>query len=237
MNALIKIVIGLITITFVSCAVPARIKNNLTFCYDGKTREIDSILNINGYFQMLRIWERDERFTTKGKWIHKIDTLYTNILFYEDGTFVNGFHNYGENINDYLEEVFFDSEKGKKNPFYKWYNWGIYNIYGDTIKVQYLNNPGLTNTWTAREEWYLIKKRNTIELIASKRLDIATASKATKYSNIAFRGASDGLKASFISLKRIPPPNAWTKRKKWFWCDKNDWIVYKQNLKDSKKKN
>ena len=221
-------------IILISCNVPNRIKKNLTLCYDNKTIIEDSTLNLCGYYQMAYVWERDERYTTKGNWVQKLDTLYTNILFYNDGTIIYGFDDVDmdrDNIKAYFEEMKHSKKQTNISPINARY-YGIFEIYGDTIKAQFLNNPGLTNTWMAWEKWFLIKDESTIELIAAKRLDIQASSKLRGNHKLIFFESCKRLRASFIPLPYIPSQNPWTKRKAVFWCNKQEYRAYMDSLVD-----
>ncbi len=227
MSIVLKTVTVFIILEFMSCVVPNRIKRNINLCYEKKATTINSVFNVNGYYQMTRTWERDERYSKKGEWVHKIDTLYTNILFYNDGTVVYEFNDDDMERDDakiYLEELA-NRQKIKNGLSINARFFGLYDVISDTIKIQILNNPGLTNTWIALEKWFLIKDRNTIELIATRRLDKQINNNTC--SSVTFFEIDDRFSAHFIPLQTIPSANSWTKRKAWLWCDKKEYNNYK----------
>ena len=220
-------------ILFLSCGAPRMIKKNF-ICYNEKDTGIDSLLNTNGYYTISGI-NRDKihRRPIQSILFVSGDTIRTNILFFKDGIFLFGFHNYDQKISDYIEDVINRRSSGRNHPFYIWGFWGKYTIDGDTIKAQYINHPGMTNTWMGYESWFKVIDRNTIKLIASRKLFYDKFHKDKSEMDLVFLNDKDCLNANFIPLSAVPPSDTWLKKRKWFWCDKNDMKIYKRKLKDN----
>jgi hypothetical protein len=140
------LIIMLLTSCFQVPYVPNRYKKNFTYCFQDKNTGIDSLININGYFE---IGQTPGGTFGYGSHIFRIDTFHTVFMFYRDGIFLYNFSDiYNMGIPKYFEQVVENSEKRKKDLFYKSYDWGCYKISGDTIKTQYINHPSvLSPTW------------------------------------------------------------------------------------------
>jgi len=222
----------LILIFLISCGAPRHIRNNFE-CYDGQNGSIDSLININGYYLMTGSYDnRTKKRPIKAMLHIKGDSINTNMMFLKDGIFVYGFHNYNQEIREYIEDIINKTSMGKTHPFFQWYSWGNYSINTDTIKAQYINHPGIfANTWMGYEAWFKVIDRNTIKLIASRKLYYDRLHQDKSEMDLVFLNDEDCLIANFIPLDTIPPPNTWLKKRKWFWCDKKDMKVYKRNLK------
>lgn len=213
-----KNIIALIVIaTLTSCGVPHYIKQNFTYCYDGQNTGIDTLINIDGYYKITCLQERDERYTTKGQWVHKIDTLCTNLMFYKDGIFVNEFNDPDRNRKD-IQLYFKKLVKNKKNKKLNARFYGIYKIYRDTIKTQYINYTGLTNTWMAYETWYKVINKGTIKIIAGRQLFYDRENPDKSVMNLKMTNKEDSYAAVFIPVEVRPGSDCWLKNKKWFWC-------------------
>src|SRR5437868_8434636 len=89
------------------------------------------------------------------------------MLFYEDGTFIRNVWLPPKNANyeDYFSSVI---SKGREDIFYKSYDWGVYTMRGDTIIAQYLMHAANFTPWYTGEDWYLIKGRDSLQLILFK---------------------------------------------------------------------
>lgn len=215
--------------------VPEKNRQNLIYCYQDKNTGIDSLININGYFQM---GETPGGVYGFGKSVWKVDTNYTNYMFFKDGTFLCQFgdYHYPGNIPKYFQEVVENTKQGKSDEFYKGFQWGGYIICGDTIKAQYINHPHvLSDGWMSYEEWFKVIDKNTIKnifkqsLCGDKRIiyDNKTA-EDTKYT-----GGDKTytlLPAKFISTPVVPSSDCWLKYKKWFWCDGNKYEEWKKKI-------
>lgn len=216
----LKIII-IVSISLTSCAyftVPKHIKQGFTYCYDGKNTGIKSLLNIDGYYVIPKPYDK---YGKNAVYMHEIDTFYLNLMFFEDGIFVDNFYDCNserlmkneQNIPLYFKEIAED----KKATFYQSFNWGCYIISRDTIKVQFLNHPALLSpTWTAFEIWYKVIDRNTIIEIDSKPIHYMT--KSDWDNNLKYKKERKIYPARFIPVDVMPSSDCWLKKKEWFWC-------------------
>jgi hypothetical protein len=199
---------------FSSCEqkdVPKHISEGFTYCYDGKDTGIDSLLNTDGYYVIA------EPFNNSG-YNSQIDTLYFNLMFYDNGVCVLNFFpldNKGRFIDNKYIPLFFQTiieerESKTSSIFYNSFKWGRYIIEGDTIKVQCIYRPraGETTTiWGINEVWYKIINRTTIIEIPAETLANTTTSLKSIY-----------LPARFVPVKEKPIPDCWLMKEDWFMC-------------------
>lgn len=212
-----------IIITITSCAVrvPKYIQEHFTFCYDGKNTGIDSLINIKGYFVIEEPYDRYMQVPPYTD--HKRDTIYTNIMLFEDGT-ITEFHSVDEegsgtgqsNIPLYLKEIAQNKSGKKAYWFYNSQYWGRYIIDGNLIKIQNVNLGSSWRPWGAWEVCYKVIDRNTIIQIDTKPIHEMTESdwknweinkKKLKY-----------FPAKFVPVEVRPAPDSWLKKEPWFWC-------------------
>jgi hypothetical protein len=202
-------------ILFSSCEqkdVPAHISEGFTYCFDGKNTGIDSLLNTDGYYVIA------EPFNNSG-YNSQIDTLYFNLMFYDNGICVLNFFpldNKGRFIDNKYIPLFFQTiieerESKTASIFYNSFKWGRYIIEGDTIKAQCIYRPRAgetTNIWGINEVWYRIINRTTIIEIPSESLTNTTTSLKSIY-----------LPARFVPVKEKPTPDCWLMTEDWFRCE------------------
>lgn len=200
------------------------VKQNFTYRFEGKNTGLSAKININGYY---RYWFTDE-FGTYKKIHGATDTLFLDILFYEDGTFVRNFWPSAgyTNYEDYFASVI---NKGSKDIFYRNHWWGIYTVSSDTIKTQYLMEAARLTPWYSGEEWYLIKGRNSVQFIFFK-LDIKQVDEEMKLKNDAY--VKSATLATFHPVVNVPPPYSWMKRNKFFWRNEVDWNLYMKSISE-----
>jgi hypothetical protein len=199
----------------ISCGVPHWLKNDLTLCYYGKNTGIESLININGYYHYSKTYVEKRRNTTAGEWRWEKDSTTYDLIFFSDGSLIVCFGDPDRDRNNiplYFQELV-EKEKlnNKRYSLNATFN-GKYQIFGDTIKAQYINRPGLTNTWYGFETMYKIIDRNKLKIIYKKhltrdkndRIDILSL---TKYDYI-----------RFCPVSVIPNAKVWLTNRRWFWC-------------------
>jgi len=230
----------LLIIIFVSsCGVPYYIKKNLTYCYDGHSTGIDTLLNIEGYYSKVDIRSMKKRYTTRGKWLNILDTTYATLMFYDNGIFMGnlwGIDLKNRNIRHKDIQYYFDKLLETKEIVDQsirigaYYN-GTYRIFGDTIKMQFINySPTLANTWVAFETWYKIIDKNTIKRIAYKKFYSDNENQEKAKMSLKILDSTENESLTFISIKTRTKPDNWLMKKKWFWCNKYEWKEYRHNL-------
>ena len=212
-------IIGIICNSCGFFIVPKHVKQNFTYCYDGLDTGIDSLINIEGYYD----------FTSKD-----CPSCYIRIMFYKDGTCVIGsFYSKGESVQSYFENIVNHDPKGLYY-FHKYKDWGCYIIKGDTIKLQKIDRPvGWESDarWFLEEIWYKILDNKTI-------VGICPSKRPSPYSYDSYEDSymsRYGVPAKFTHLTVRPDSNCSLKQKKWFWCSEEDWAEYKIQLKKNKK--
>jgi hypothetical protein len=201
-----RIIVSLALIIFTGCTfvVPRSVKEEFTYCFDGKKTGLDTLISINGYYAP----SPDEII----QWNNRIwtnDTLRPAYVFYD-----NGFVFCTTGI-DYFIENEDHSGRWLGEP-------GGYIIHGDTIKLQYVEGPGGMSR-SMGELWFKIIDKNTIQRIDTKDRPLHPASERI----FVFRPLEI----------RFQPEVSWIYGKRWFWCNKEDWKVYKNEKKENKRKN
>lgn len=187
------------------------------YCNEGTYTGLDTLVDTKGVYYVGIA--RD--MYNKPLPVHKIDTLYLNVMFWNDGTAVYNFGGRPDTYQSYFDRII---ANGEKDYFFKVQGWGNYRIVGDTIKLQVIYiafNPN--QSWNSIEVTYRIIDKNTLEYLPDEKY----ISKDVLL-NLEERGS---LLAFFAPLERIPSPNCKHKRKKWFWCTKQDWERYMAEIK------
>ncbi len=214
---------------FVSCSqfeTASRYRKNFTYCNKGEYTGLDTVINIKGVYLTTTISESYNNYYKA----YRMDTLYDAIIFWADGT-AGSIAGMAPNLyQSYFDKII---RKGRDNYFYKKSSWGNYRIAGDTIKVQYLYVPlflSLNDSWSGVENCFRISKKNTLESLPMMSKALDRYYKDTPEAKENRKNAKKEI-YTFVPVERIPPPNCWLKKKKWFWCNKEDWKEYKKRRK------
>lgn len=213
---------------FTACSsqVPLRVRKNFTFCYDSIINYSNSIARLDGYYVKAKPFERIQYDWKTGNKVGAIkDTIYSNIMFFNDGVFVKEFQqlicNNCKGVEDktsYLKSLE-NNEHSKTDLFYNGFKWGIYRVEGDIIKTQSVNRQSWPNPyWYLVEVWYKISDDRLIEIYSKDLIDDEEL--VIKVDNIPF---------DFIETGLILPSNTWLKKEKWFWCDEEQYKEWKTN--------
>ena len=179
------------------------------YCYDGSYNGIDTLITINGYYEMKKPYSyygyKDKSYQIDSS-ISIKDTACNFSIFFSDGFFI---HTIDTDFNN--------------GP------WGKYIIEGDVIKGQYIGPPG-DMSWTNTEIWFQIIDNQTIEMLYFKYRNKITDHEVTEYNE---KGIKSGyMPAKFIPLNTLPNPDEnWLKKQKWFWCNEEDYNEYKKSKK------
>lgn len=251
-NYILKLGMATIFILYgsISFAGPPRsIIDAFSFCFNNRETGIEKHIDINGFYRGYTLIERGNR----------IDSVFTNYIFYSNGLFVTEFRDWNgkrnetelknnlkigikdksigdriDNISVSLKEIFNDRTIEEAQYFYN-STWGVYKICGDTIKVQYIYKPirGELTGWKASELWFRIIDRNHIEYIDEYPLTI----KGNKANTCSQNRINPQNKKKLSQIKLVcttPTPKfdfSWILREKWFWCNENDWKEFMRNRK------
>jgi hypothetical protein len=223
MNRLFIIIIGLM---ISGCAVKPftkEIKQKFVNRFERDSTNIQSLIDIDGYYQMV-----DHRKVSfySGANREVLDSTCVNMVFFKDGTFVNG----PDCDNDRNKSDFINSTDS--NCFYGYHPsyWGIYRIEGDTIIVQYISQSSFGTPWVFAEEWFKVLDRKTLKYIYTKLPLEQDDYIDTK------DWASEYTVASFKQVVMPPPPICWLKTEKWLWKDEEGWKKYMERLTNINKK-
>ena len=235
----------LIIVIITSCGVPSYVRQNFTHCYNGMDTEIESLIDIHGYYVSL-----DSSYMTHSP--H--NPFVNNIMFFKDGMFLYNFwgsepvgHPFMWSVNQkiidipqYFQKIIMDTipaeRYGFRESFSASFYWGIYKISGDTIVAQYINNPSPPKSWIAFEIYFKVMDRNTIVPIghvplAEKVFFEGNTNKMQQYSEEKQQRKT----ARFVYVDNIPNSYSWLKKEKWFRCNEEDWKGYMENLKKNEK--
>ena len=248
------LIIIMCALTMLACnAIPKSIKNSFTYChYNGKYTGIDTLINIDGYYEEMSInkWPCTKTLQNKsGYYIdtvgYDINTAYLRFMFYDNGLIAYNINDryyddrkkehIKKDISSFLKDFFENSEAPGANYFYG-NEWGSYIICGDTIKVQgFYRSMSLNDGWGAWESWYKVIDQNTIERINSFSLpeknEPSEASLPPPFERIG------GHLPTFIPIPVKPPSDkSWILKEKWFWCDEDKWKNFMNGLPDSKRR-
>jgi hypothetical protein len=180
---------------------------SFTNCYDERYTGLDTLINIKGYFAKKGVNGNIDDLNKNGD-------LLSPIFFFNDGFFTCDFYLIG-----FLKNV----ELKKTTAFSSGWDWGIYTIHGDTIKLQYLSYPG-GMSWDNGEIWFKILNKNKLQpLTLSHNYNITVndiKSGITKDSSSTF---------IFTPLNILPDPNlCWLKNEKWAWCNPQKYKIWKK---------
>jgi hypothetical protein len=205
------------------------IKQKFTNKFEGKSTNINELLDISGYYRidyLVRVREGlgNDKIVT--------DSSSSLFMFFEDGTYATNFDlkpgtQENDSCRNFMEKMFF----GKDGDFAG--TFGAYKIDGDMIKIQRTDQTNWNRTWSFMEEWYKIIDRKTLKIIyAEWLLDDDKNNNEQLLRHI----IHDYSLAHFIKADSLPEPDCYLKEEKWMWQNENDWINYMEKIKERKKK-
>ncbi|MHA4738138.1 hypothetical protein [Dyadobacter sp. MSC1_007] len=172
---------------------------NTPYCFSKYFKPDTDIIKHDGYYSF-----HDSTWATSGYPARLIlSDFRENYIFYEDGLFLTF-------INDDLKHAF----------------WGSYHIVGDTIKSQFFSPP-INIAWGKGEIWFKKNDNNTLQKIglAWERPMSAADIRRFKLAN----KDSHGNLGTFIRSNNLPPPDkSWLLKRKWFWCNKEEYVKWKK---------
>ena len=211
------LIILLLSLISQSCSsVPREIKRKFGLCYTGKDTDIESYIDINGYY------------TSSGQ---------SGTIFFKDGIFANyvylnpEIHASDTCVN--FVRVTNRSDNNKPRIDAPGLHKGMYWIEGDTIKVRYLSHIGIIISGISFDEvWYKIIDRQTLEAIYYKSLLDINAS----YEEWRPKPNKERILYRFHCTDSVSTSDNWLKKEKWFWCNEQDWKDYMEKIKQKKKK-
>ena len=236
MNKIIRSVVFILIAGFVTnCSMtykmPVFLKENFTFQYTPEKKNLNSLININGYYTQIEINHRKIYKGFYGKTYETvIDTFYMNYLFFNDGIMIENMFSSKltsdtVDMPKHLTKMAIDTTKSMKLLGV----WGTYIISGDTIKTQTIRPSGsLNDGWSSWEKYFKVINRTTIKLIYKKPLHYLSPSDKKVYTEHYYQERiKDEIPAKFIPSKAIPSSDCWLKEEMWFWKDENNYLEYK----------
>ena len=107
--------------------------------------------------------------------------------------------------------------------------WGIYEISNDTIIIECLTRGSMNATSYGFRDTLIVKSPDTLILLS--RTPICPELSNHKNYFYCYKGER-GDEFYFMPCDSLPnPEKAWVKRKKWFWCNEDEWKQYKKTRK------
>ncbi len=197
------LLIAVILFSFIACGVPKRVIKDFTYCFDHKVTGIDSLMNIKGFYYLINKEQP-----------HKIDPKETPLkafIFYANGFAMT------KHPTAWL----------KTNMDDKYSFFGIANLVGDTIKVQFLGSPRGMSV-DKYEVWFKILDRRTLKMIYQGDGKYLT-NKDIEQFNLNTFYQKYGTIYKFYPLKRVPRiSKTYIINKRWFWCNEKDYKAWKK---------
>ena len=166
---------------------------NTKFCYDGTDVDLQSKININGYYSFFETYIANRGTPS----VAIKSTFQINFLFMSDGIFI---YNYNVKSQDGF--------------------WGRYVVNNDTIKAQFIEDPG-GMSWSLNQIWFKIKDRSHLEQIYYGSPENITSEEIMQYHKRQKESKDEISLGQFVSLDTLPNSDkSWLKKREWFWCDK-----------------
>jgi hypothetical protein len=117
---------------------------------------------------------------------------------------------------------------------------GCFVVNRDTIIAQWISKYTQTN-FVAWESKYKILDKNTLLFIGTRplyKVDPLPAIELERkeleekdFEKVFGRKRIVNDTATFVPLKEVPPSDCWLKKKRWFWCDKEEFKKWKKKRK------
>ena len=190
-------------------------RESFTYCWSENKTGLDSLLNLKGFFHATNVVYKD----SVSKIIDFGATYYPCYVFFQ-----NGFSARNLPLEWYLKD---HKVNEPPNTYTSGSVWGLYKIYGDTIKVQYIPKPGGMSCKKI-EIWFKIINKNTIQELYFKYGNSITYEEVRNYQKN--KNVNDFMQ--FVSLDTLPDPySSWIIKEKWFWCNEEDYEEFMRQKK------
>lgn len=108
--------------------------------------------------------------------------------------------------------------------------WGVYDVFNDTIIIECMTRGSGNMASYGFRDTLIVKSPDT--LILQSRTSICP--EVSNYDNyFHYYKGERGDEFYFMSCERLPNPDkSWIKKKKWFWCNQEEWEQYKSSIKE-----
>ena len=104
--------------------------------------------------------------------------------------------------------------------------WGIYEISNDTLIIECLTRGSMNASTYGFCDTLIVKSRDTLILLSRTPI----CPELSNHENYFYYYEGEhGDELYFMRFDSLPnPEKAWVKKKKWFWCNEDDWKQYKK---------
>ena len=181
--------------------------NHMNMCYGNDSSCVDGEVRTDGFYYFPKKHERKigdsiYYYDSEDPWGQEI----YRVAFYSDWMFggqvwiVNGNSGAGE--------------------------WGMFKIHNDTIITECMTRGSMNGSSYGFRDTLIIKSTDTLVLLSRT----AICPEFLNHENYFhyYRGER-GDELYFMPFDSLPNPDeSWIKKKKWFWCDENEWKQYKR---------
>lgn len=107
--------------------------------------------------------------------------------------------------------------------------WGMYDIHGDTIITECMTYGSTNGASYGFRDSLLVKSPDTLVLLSRSPICPEFLNHENYFH---YYMGERGDEFYFLPCDRLPDQDeSWIKRKKWFWCDENEWKQYKESLR------
>lgn len=185
--------------------------NYMTMCFSNDTTHTIKRIRTDGFYY----YQKNTEPVAFNEVLHKTDSenpwgreIYRT-AFYSDGLF-------GGNI--WMD----DGDIGAGE-------WGIYEISNDTLIIECMTRGSMNATTYGFRDTLIVKSQDTLILLSRTPI----CPELSNHENYFYYYKGErGDELYFMSFDSLPnPEKAWIKRKKWFWCDEDEWKQYRKELK------
>ena len=221
MVKIFKILIACVLL--VSCAdyIPKRVSKNFSYCYDPHTDySKNSVVKFNGIYKICYCdsisIECNKNCSSKYMRFFPDGICATSWRMISKANFEKELLADNDTLNYYTSEDYAYTVSKNVNEFY-----GLYKISGDTIKMMTVNDQIWPNPyWYHSEYWYIISGDTLKTILDKSYTHDNPTNKVEPMATI-----------HFIEKNISVTPDVWLKRKKWFWCNSQEYEKYMKKRK------
>lgn len=182
--------------------------NHVSMCYSCDTTNIEGIIRTDGFYYYPKI-----AFDLEGNqfYEHGSDDPFGEatyrIAFYADKTYCSSL---------WMHDSLFNAAE-----------WGMFEMHNDTIVTECFVIGNANTPSYGIHDTLLAKSPDTLVLLSRSPI----CPEYDFFHAQHYKTEPNG-KFYYVPSDHLPDPKkAWIKRKKWFWCDEDEWKQYKKELK------
>ena len=183
--------------------------NSRSLCYSGDTTSVNGRIRTDGfyYYPKITVDLDGNRFYEHGSDDPFGKATY-RIAFYSDKTYCSSLWIY--------------------DTLFRAAEWGVFEIHNDTIVTECFVIGNANTPSYGIHDTLIVKSLDTLVLLS--RYPVCPE---YDFFHAQHYKTEPGGRFYYIQSNRLPDPKkAWVKRKKWFWCDEQEWKQYKRELKN-----